>query len=141
MTDAGRLDRFVRAQAGTYPVALAELRAGAKHTHWMWFIFPQVLGLGLSANARTYAISGREEARAYLDHELLGPRLIACTQAMLSHAGKSTPLAILGPIDALKFKSSMTLFEAVSDDPAPFAEALDKLCDGVRDTATLEKLG
>jgi uncharacterized protein (DUF1810 family) len=140
MTDCVRLDRFVRAQAGAYPNALAELRAGAKRTHWMWFIFPQVLGLGLSANARTYAIHGREEACAYLDHALLGPRLVECTQAVLSHAGKLTPLEILGPIDALKFKSSMTLFEAVSHDPAPLDEALDILCDGVRDTATLEKL-
>ena len=140
MTDAARLDRFVRAQAGKYNAALAELQAGKKQTHWMWFIFPQILGLGLSANARTYAITGRDETIAYLDHELLGPRLLACTRAMLDHAGKRTPLEILGPIDAMKFHSSMTLFEAAAKDPAPFANALDQLCDGDRDKATLEKL-
>nr|WP_202131778.1 DUF1810 domain-containing protein [Aurantiacibacter rhizosphaerae] len=134
------MDRFVRAQAGKYDAVLAELRAGNKQTHWMWFIFPQILGLGLSANARTYAIRGREEAKAYLDHELLGPRLLECTRAMLDHAGSATPLTILGPIDSLKFRSSMTLFEAVADDPTPFASALDNLCDGGRDKATLEKL-
>ncbi|MGB3795517.1 MAG: DUF1810 domain-containing protein [Alteraurantiacibacter sp.] len=141
MTEAARLDRFVRAQAGKYDAALSELQAGKKQTHWMWFIFPQILGLGLSANARTYAITGREETIAYLDHGLLGPRLLNCTQAMLDHAGTRTPLDILGPIDALKFRSSMTLFEAVSADPAPFSDALDHLCDGGRDKATLEKLG
>lgn len=140
MTETARLDRFVRAQAGTYKSALAELQAGYKRTHWMWFIFPQILGLGLSDNARTYAIHGRYEARAYLDHELLGPRLHDCTKAMLSHAGKRTPLEILGPIDALKFRSSMTLFEAVCDDCVAFAEALEKLCKGERDKTTLEKL-
>lgn len=140
MTDTARLDRFVRAQAGIYKTALGELQAGYKRTHWMWFIFPQILGLGLSANARTYAIHGRHEARAYLDHELLGPRLLECTQAMFSHEGRRTPLEILGPIDALKFRSSMTLFEAVCDDPAGFAEALEKLCNGERDKATLAKL-
>ncbi len=140
MTDPNRLDRFVRAQAGKYSAALAELQSGRKQTHWMWFIFPQILGLGLSSNARTYAIYGREEAKAYLAHELLGPRLLECTQAMIQHAGEHSPLEILGPIDALKFKSCMTLFEAVADDTAPFADALDRLCDGQRDKATLEKL-
>ncbi len=140
MTDTFRLDRFVRAQAGKYNAALAELQGGRKQTHWMWFVFPQVLGLGLSANARTYAIRSGDEARAYLDHELLGPRLLECTQAMLDHAGSLTPLEILGPIDALKFRSSMTLFEAVAEEPEPFANALDKLCGGDRDKATLAKL-
>lgn len=140
-TESARLDRFVRAQAGVYGTALEELRAGQKRTHWMWYVFPQVLGLGLSANARAYAIFGREEARAYLEHELLGPRLLECTQAMLDHAGERTPLEILGPIDALKFRSSMTLFEAVAEEPEPFARALDEMCGGQRDKATLEKLG
>ena len=106
----------------------------------MWFIFPQILGLGLSANARTYAIRGADEAQAYLDHELLGPRLRECTQAMLHHAGQCSPLEILGPIDALKFRSCMTLFEAVANDAEPFTSALDQMCDGIRDKATLEKL-
>ena len=135
------LSRFIRAQAGTYATALLELHAGDKRSHWMWFIFPQVLGLGLSANARLYAISGREEARAYLGHALLGPRLVECTQAMLQHAGRKTALDILGPIDTLKFRSAMTLFEAVADEPAPFAQALDAFYAGERDARTLEILG
>ena len=137
-TENRSLDRFVRAQAGIYRTALAELHAGGKRTHWMWFIFPQMQGLGKSANARTYAIHSREEARAYLDHELLGPRLLECTQAMLAHAGQRKPVEILGPIDTMKFRSSMTLFEAVADDPKPFAQALDQMCNGDRDKATLE---
>ncbi|GGD45109.1 DUF1810 family protein [Erythrobacter arachoides] len=140
MADRFDLSRFVQAQAGIYPAALAELREGAKRTHWMWFIFPQVLGLGLSANARLYAINGLAEARAYLDHSLLGPRLIEATEAMLVHAGTRTPLAILGPIDALKFRSSMTLFEVASVADHPFTPALERLCDGQRDAATIERL-
>lgn len=132
------LDRFVRAQAGVYQSALSELRAGEKRTHWMWFIFPQMLGLGKSANARTYAIHSRQEATAYLDHDLLGPRLVECTRAMLSHAGEREPVRILGPIDTMKFQSSMTLFEAVASDPAPFAAALDRMCGGKRDRDTLD---
>lgn len=137
MAKALGLDRFVRAQAGVYSTALAELQAGAKHTHWMWFIFPQMRGLGNSTNARTYAIRSRDEALGYLDHELLGPRLLECTRAMLTHAGKLEPVEILGPIDTLKFNSSMTLFEAVAGDPSPFANALDRMCGGRRDSATL----
>tara|TARA_B100001057_G_scaffold485551_1_gene565405 strand:- start:9 stop:446 length:438 start_codon:yes stop_codon:yes gene_type:complete len=137
-TENHNLDRFVRAQAGIYRTALAELQAGEKRTHWMWFIFPQMQGLGKSANARTYAIHSREEARAYLDHELLGPRLLECTQAMLAHAGTRKPVEILGPIDTMKFRSSMTLFEAVADDPKPFTQALNQMCNGDRDKATLE---
>lgn len=132
------LNRFVRAQAGIYRTALAELRAGEKRTHWMWFIFPQMLGLGKSANAGAYAIHGREEAEAYLEHDLLGPRLLECTQVMLDHAGSLAPVEILGPIDTMKFCSSMTLFEAVANDPAPFAAALEQMCNGRRDAATLE---
>ena len=134
------LARFVRAQAGVYPTALAELQAGDKRTHWMWFVFPQILGLGLSENARLYAISGREEALAYLDHELLAPRLLECTQAMIDWAGERTPLEILGPIDEMKFHSSMTLFEAVSGENSLFANALEKLCNGSRDRDTLARL-
>jgi uncharacterized protein (DUF1810 family) len=134
------LDRFVEAQAKVYPEALAELHTGVKRSHWMWFVFPQIEGLGRSPTARFYAIRGRDEARAYLAHAMLGPRLRECTQAMLSHAGELAPQDILGPVDALKFRSSMTLFEAVADDPAPFAAALDRLCDGERDRATLDRL-
>lgn len=140
MTDPFGLSRFVDAQATIYDRALAELRAGAKRSHWMWFVFPQLEGLGRSPTARFYAISGREEARAYLAHHLLGARLRECTQAMLALAGERTPLDILGPVDALKFRSSMTLFEAAADNPAPFSAALDRLCDGERDRATLDRL-
>ena len=140
MTETVGLKRFVRAQAGIYGTALAELRAGNKRTHWMWFIFPQILGLGLSANARTYAITGRKEAAAYLGHELLGPRLVECTQAMLSHAGERSPLAILGPIDALKFHSSMTLFDTVAEDEPVFRQALDTFYNGQPDRNTLDML-
>lgn len=141
MTEVFDLARFVRAQAGVYKTALTEIRAGQKRSHWMWFIFPQVLGLGHSANARLYAISGRDEAQAFLDHDLLGMRLNECTQAMLAHAGTRTPLEILGPIDTLKFRSSMTLYDAVCGSGCLFSEALDALCEGKRDKATLDVLG
>lgn len=140
MVEARSLNRFVQAQAGVYPTALAELQAGHKRSHWMWYIFPQIEGLGLSVTAQLYAIADGNEARAYLDHELLGPRLREATKAMLDHAGELTPVQVLGPIDALKFNSCMTLFEAVAEEPELFAEALDRLCDGRRDTATLERL-
>ena len=141
MSDAGSLERFVQAQAGLYPQALAELRAGEKRSHWMWFIFPQIAGLGRSATAQFYAIAGRQEATAYSQHALLGPRLQECTQAMLGWAGRRSAEAILGPVDALKFRSSMTLFEACSKDPASFAAALGGFFGGQRDAATLELLG
>ena len=137
MTD---LSRFVDAQRDIYEQALAELRAGSKRSHWMWFVFPQVAGLGRSATAQFYAIRGREEAEAYARHELLGGRLRECTGAMLGWAGKRSAERILGPVDALKLRSSMTLFEACSDDPAPFAAALEAFHAGERDAATLERL-
>lgn len=140
MADGFDLTRFVRAQAGTYPIALREIVAGHKRSHWMWFVFPQVLGLGSSHNARVFAISGRDEARAYLAHDLLGPRLEECTRAMLAHAGSRTPLEILGPLDAIKFRSSMTLYDHVCGPDCLFADALDRLCDGQRDSATLDRL-
>ncbi len=106
----------------------------------MWFVFPQIAGLGRSSTAQFYAISGKAEAQAYGRHEVLGPRLLACTCAMLDWAGKRSAERILGPVDALKFASSMTLFEACADDPAPFAAALDGFYAGQRDAATLERL-
>lgn len=139
MTDPFDLARFVNAQAAIYDQALTELRAGAKRSHWIWFIFPQIAGLGHSPTAHFYAISGLDEARAYLAHGLLGPRLLECTQAMLSHAGKRTPQDILGPLDALKFRSSMTLFETAADAPSLFTTALDEMCGGERDQATLDR--
>ena len=134
------LDRFVRAQAGIYPRALAELQAGDKRTHWMWFVFPQILGLGHSENARLYAIRDRAEALAYCEHEMLGPRLAECTQAMLEHEGGRSALDILGVIDAMKFHSSMTLFDACCPETDIYARALDAFFDGKRDDATLERL-
>lgn len=134
------LERFVEAQRGTYPQALAELRDGAKQSHWMWFVFPQIAGLGRSGTARFYAIAGLAEARAYLAHGLLGPRLRECTEAMLAWAGQRSATAILGAIDALKFRSSMTLFEAAGGGEC-FAHALDAFYQGQRDSRTLELLG
>ncbi|GGM82559.1 hypothetical protein GCM10009721_03870 [Terrabacter tumescens] len=139
------LERFVRAQdaGGTYASALAELRAGSKRGHWMWFVFPQVAGLGLSETARAYAVSGLPEARAYLRHPVLGPRLRECAQA-LDSLGTSDPVEVLGSIDATKLRSSMTLFERAADDPAdaePFARVLEHFFGGRRDDATTGILG
>ena len=130
------LERFVAAQSQVYPRALAELRSGEKRSHWMWFVFPQIAGLGQSAMARRYALADLAEAEAYLAHPLLGPRLEACTDAMLGWAGRRTAAAILGAVDALKFRSSMTLFELAGSDPR-FARALDGFCKGQRDPLTL----
>jgi uncharacterized protein (DUF1810 family) len=136
------LDRFVEAQRDTYSTALAELRAGAKRSHWMWFVFPQIAGLGRSETARFYAIRDVAEAQAYLAHPLLGPRLVEATEAMLSHAGRKSAEAVLGSIDAIKLASSMTLFEAaaVPAEAAPFARCLDSFFAGRRDRATLDRL-
>ena len=136
------LDRFVTAQAGgVFERALAELRAGAKRSHWMWFVFPQIAGLGRSETARFYAIAERDEAIAYLAHPVLGPRLDSATQAMLGWAKRRSAEAILGPVDAMKLRSSMTLFDAVAGQPGPFAAVLDAFYGGERDPATLDLLG
>ncbi|HTK71820.1 MAG TPA: DUF1810 domain-containing protein [Croceibacterium sp.] len=134
------LERFVEAQRSTYDQALAELRAGAKRSHWMWFVFPQIAGLGRSPAARFYAIADAVEARAYLTHPVLGPRLRQSTEAMLRWAGDKTAEAILGPIDAMKFTSSMTLFNAVAEGDDLFARALAAFNRGQRDPLTLERL-
>ena len=133
------LDRFVEAQQRVYPLALAELRRGAKESHWMWFVFPQIAGLGLSPTARYYAIGSADEARAYLAHPLLGPRLRECTEKVLAHRDKPAE-AIFGAIDAMKFRSSMTLFEAAADGAGRFGEALEAFYGGERDPATLRLL-
>jgi len=122
VTDAAdpfHLERFVEAQAGgVYEQALAELRAGAKRSHWMWFIFPQHRDLGRSPTAKFYGLSGVEEARAYAAHPLLGARLRECAAAVLEHLGDTSAEAILGPVDAMKLRSSMDIFaEAVPDEP------------------------
>jgi uncharacterized protein (DUF1810 family) len=133
------LDRFVTAQEPVYDLALAELRQGAKHSHWMWYIFPQIAGLGRSENARRYAIADRDEAEAYLAHDLLGRRLAECTDVMLGWASERSAQIILGPLDSLKFASSMTLFEAAGGGTR-YAKALDAFFGGVRDRRTLELL-
>jgi len=133
------LDRFVAAQAGIFPQALAELKAGRKQSHWMWFIFPQIEGLGRSPMATFYAIASAAEARAFLAHPVLGPRLALSTAAVLAHRNLSAD-AIFGGVDAMKLKSSMTLFEAIAADPAPFAAVLDAFFDAERDPATLTLL-
>lgn len=131
-------DRFLAAQASTYAAALGELRRGRKTSHWMWFIFPQLAGLGRSETARFYAISSAKAARAYLTHPVLGPRLIEATRAATAAEGSAE--AIFGGIDAIKLRSSMTLFAAVADDPAPFVAALKRFYDGMGDPATLNLL-
>lgn len=136
------LGRFVDAQRDSYAAALAELKAGAKRSHWMWFVFPQIAGLGRSETARFYAIRDMAEARAYLAHPLLGPRLAEASEALLTHADRSAE-SILGPIDAMKLASSMTLFEAAAGDGTralPFARCLDAFFAGRRDAATLNRL-
>lgn len=137
----GGLNRFLDAQDGVYARALAELRSGTKRTHWMWFIFPQIAGLGRSDMARHYAIADLAEAREYLAHPVLGQRLVECAEAMLSWAGDRDAVAILAPIDAIKLQSSMTLFERASEGSAPFAAVLDAFYRGQRDERTLAFLG
>lgn len=139
MQDPYDLKRFVAAQEGTYDRALAELREGRKRSHWMWFIFPQIAGLGHSDMARRYAIAGTDEALAYLKHPLLGPRLEACAQAMLQHTDSSAR-QILGSPDDLKLRSSMTLFSAVAPERMMYAQVLNAFYNGEADPATLARL-
>lgn len=133
------LGRFVAAQEGVYPRALAELQAGEKRSHWMWFIFPQIAGLGSSPMARHYAIGSLDEARAYLAHPLLGPRLRTCTAAVNAVAGRSAH-AIFGAPDDVKFRSSMTLFHVAAANELCFTEALARYFAGSPDPLTVEKL-
>jgi uncharacterized protein (DUF1810 family) len=139
--DPYRLERFVTAQdaGGTYEHAVDELRAGAKRSHWMWFIFPQVAGLGFSAMSQRYAIASLAEARAYLAHPVLGPRLVDCVRILAATEGRSAA-AIFGGIDAMKLRSSMTLFMAAAPDEPVFREVLEKYFGGQPDDATLERL-
>jgi uncharacterized protein (DUF1810 family) len=133
------LERFVTAQdGGTYEAALGELRGGRKRTHWMWFVFPQIAGLGISPTSQRFAIPGLAEARAYLAHPVLGPRLVEAARALTELEG-SDPVAVLGPVDAQKLRSSMTLFGHASDEPV-FAEVLAKYYGGAEDGATLRRL-
>jgi len=139
MSDDFNLQRFLSAQEPVFDTVLSELRSGRKQSHWMWFVFPQIEGLGRSHTARTYAISGAAEASAYLAHPVLGDRLAACCRLVVAIDGR-TAEDIFGGIDAVKLRSSMTLFASVSDDPI-FTQVLAKYYDGEPDPATLGLLG
>jgi uncharacterized protein (DUF1810 family) len=134
--DPHNLRRFVEAQAGVFAQALAELRGGRKTTHWIWYVFPQVAGLGASAMSQRYAIGSTAEGRAYLAHATLGPRLVECTSAMNALTGLSA-VDVLGSIDARKFQSSMTLFARLGGERSVFDTALDKYFAGSCDDATI----
>ena len=134
------LERFVEAQEGVHASALRELRAGCKTGHWIWFVFPQIGGLGHSEISRRYAIESRTQARAYLAHPVLGPRLRDSAAALLSVRGRSAT-EILGGVDAMKVRSSMTLFHRAAPDDPLFAEVLDRYYAGVEDELTIARLG
>jgi uncharacterized protein (DUF1810 family) len=135
------LERFVSAQddGGTYDQALSELRRGRKTSHWMWFVFPQIAGLGRSSMAQAYAIDSVAEAQAYLAHPVLGPRLVECAKTVAGHHGRSAE-EILGGIDAVKLRSSMTLFAAADPDQPIFQQVLDLYFDGQADPETVSRL-
>jgi len=139
MDDPYRLARFIDAQERTFDQARAELRAGAKRGHWMWFVFPQIEGLGASETARRFAISCRAEAEAYLRHPVLGPRLRECAELVIGVNGRSAR-EIFGHPDDLKFHSSITLFASVAEDGAVFEDALQKYFAGRRDRLTMERI-
>ena len=138
-TDPYDLNRFVEAQEASYPDALSELRAGRKRTHWIWFIFPQIAGLGRSAISERYAIQSEEEARAYLAHPLLGPRLIDCAEAVLGIQNRSAT-DIMGSPDDLKLRSCATLFAHVSPEKSVFHRILAKYYSSEPDRITLQGL-
>lgn len=141
MSDEFDLARFVSAQdrGGTYESALAEIRAGRKTSHWMWFVFPQIAGLGQSPISKTYAISSLAEARAYLEHPVLGPRLEECVRALLDLPDR-TAEEIFGHVDAIKLRSSMTLFARAAPANLMFEHALNAYFEGVADDATEARL-
>jgi uncharacterized protein (DUF1810 family) len=139
MPDPFDLDRFVQAQQGVHERVCAELRSGRKQSHWMWFVFPQIAGLGQSAMSRLYAISSKEEAAAYLDHEVLGARLRECTRLVNAVEGRSIR-AIFGSPDDMKFHSCMSLFASVAPHEPLFREALQKYFGGELDPETVTRL-
>jgi uncharacterized protein (DUF1810 family) len=139
MADPYNLGRFERAQRSTYASAVEELRAGRKRSHWMWFVFPQIAGLGRSATAREFAISSLDEARAYLAHPVLGPRLRECAGIVAGLSGRSAD-EVFGAIDAMKLRSSMTLFARAAPDEPVFAQVLDRYFGGVADEQTDARL-
>lgn len=137
--DPHGLARFEKAQSECYGTALAELKAGKKRTHWMWFVFPQLSGLGFSPTSQYYAVRDRSEAEAYLAHPVLGPRLVECCQALLK-LGDVSASEVFGYPDDLKLRSSMTLFSAVSPEGSVFSKVLDKFFGGEPDSKTLALL-
>jgi uncharacterized protein (DUF1810 family) len=139
MADTYNLERFVEAQAPVYEQVLSELRAGRKQSHWIWFIFPQIAGLGYSSTAQFYAIESLDEAAAYLQHPVLGPRLRECTEIVNGIEGRSVN-AILGSPDDMKFRSSMTLFAQATKDNEIFLSALKKYFEGRADELTLQRI-
>jgi uncharacterized protein (DUF1810 family) len=139
MADPYNLGRFERAQRSTYASAVEELRAGRKRSHWMWFVFPQIAGLGRSATAREFAISSLDEARAYLAHPVLGPCLRECAGIVAGLSGRSAD-EVFGAIDAMKLRSSMTLFARAAPDEPVFAQVLDRYFGGVADEQTDARL-
>jgi len=137
--DPYRLERFVKAQDGVHARALNEVRAGRKTSHWMWFVFPQVVGLGSSPTSQHYAIGSLGEARAYLDHPVLGSRLVECARALLSHPDR-TAREIMGSPDDAKLRSSMTLFAVAAGSEPVFQQVLDTFFAGERDPRTVDFL-
>ncbi len=133
------LERFISAQADVYTTALAELRSGQKHTHWMWYIFPQIAGLGFSATSQHFAIQNLKEAQSYIAHPVLGPRLRECAETVLYIEGRNVS-QIFGSPDDIKFKSSMTLFAYAAGDNALFIRLLKKYFNGEQDAETMHKL-
>ncbi|MDQ2633489.1 MAG: DUF1810 domain-containing protein [Pseudomonadota bacterium] len=140
MFERSHLDRFVHAQEPVIEQVRAELRAGRKSSHWMWFVFPQLARLGFSQRSQFYGIASLEEARAYLDHAVLGPRLVECTGLVNAVTGR-TVHDIFGSPDDMKFRSSMTLFAVADPDAPSFGTALEKYFEGGKDPRTLELLG
>ncbi len=136
---SGDLQRFVDAQSQTYDQALAELRAGRKRTHWMWFVLPQLAGLGRSAMAQRFALRDLDEARAYLAHPLLGRRLVECARA-LTALDTADPVEVFGDVDAQKLQSSMTLFALAAPDQPVFREVLDQYFGGALDEGTTSRV-
>jgi len=141
VSDGADLERFVAAQdqGGTYELALDELRRGRKRTHWMWFVFPQIAGLGQSPTSRFYALAGLDEAWDFLAHPVLGPRLLECS-AVLADSGEGSAEAVLGAIDALKLRSSMTLFSRAAPEQPVFGQVLDRFFAGRSDPETIRRL-
>lgn len=139
--DPHDLTRFVEAQEGVYEQALAEIRGGRKRSHWMWFVFPQIDGLGSSPMAKRYAFKSRAEAEAYLAHPVLGPKLVACAEAAAAVPGTASALDVFGSPDDMKLRSSATLFASVSPAGSVFDRVLDRYFRGERDPATLRLLG